>query len=360
MVNLLDKRRSPLVIAGPCSAESREQLLDTCEQLARTGRVDLLRAGLWKPRTRPDSFEGVGEEGLPWLKEVSERTGLPVATEVASARHVEGVLRHGIDCIWLGARTTVNPFLVQEIADAAAGSRLMILIKNPMHPDIELWAGAVERLHKAGVAHDRMALVHRGFSTSNHWLYRNDPMWHLAFDIKRRFPTLPLICDPSHISGRRELLHEVAQRAADLNFDGLMIESHCSPQAALSDALQQITPEELVQLLASLTWRSACSFDTEYVRTLTRFRSEIDQLDSEIFELLSRRMQIADRIGRIKRENEVVILQQNRWEEIVERIVARSKELHLGENFLRTVLDAIHNESIDHQNRIMNEEPKKP
>ncbi len=319
------------------------------------GCVDLLRAGLWKPRTRPDSFEGVGDCGLKWLAEAKARTGLPIVTEVAAARHVEGVLRHGLDGVWIGARTTVNPFLVQEIADAVAGSGLWVLIKNPMHPDIELWAGAVERFQKAGVPLAQIALVHRGFSTSNHWHLRNDPMWHLAFDMRRRFPTLPLLCDPSHICGCRELLQEVAQQAANLNFDGLIIESHCNPDAALSDARQQITPESLGRLLDGITWRSECSHDAAFVRTLAACRSEIDQLDAEIFDLLSRRMRVADRIGRIKRENDVMILQRERWAEVVERIVARSDELQLSKEFLRTVLDAIHNESIEHQGRVMSE-----
>lgn len=353
MCGLLKNGKRPLVIAGPCSAESREQLLDTCERLARLGRVDVLRAGLWKPRTRPDSFEGVGDCGLKWLAEARARTGLPVVTEVASARHVEGVVRHALDGVWVGARTTVNPFLVQEIADAVAESDLWVLIKNPMHADVELWAGAVERFLKAGVAAERIGLVHRGFSTSNHWRYRNDPMWHLAFDMRRRFPSLPLICDPSHICGCRDLLTEVAQQAANLNFDGLIIESHCRPDAAWSDARQQITPERLGELLEALSWRSECSHDAEYVRTLAACRSEIDQLDAEIFELLSRRMHVADRIGRVKRENDVMILQSERWAEVVERVVARSSEWQLSEEFLRTVLDAIHNESIEHQGRVM-------
>lgn len=356
MSTILQNAKRPLIIAGPCSAESREQLLDTCTRLAQLEGVNLLRAGLWKPRTRPDSFEGVGDRGLPWLVEAQRRTGLPVLTEVAAARHVESVLKSGIDGVWIGARTTVNPFLVQEIADAVAGSDLFLFVKNPMHPDVELWAGAVERLLKAGVQSDHLALVHRGFSTSNHWPYRNDPMWHLAFDMRRRFPALPLICDPSHITGDRTLLQEVAQRAANLNFDGLIIESHVNPDEALSDARQQITPERLGELLRGISWPSECSLDAEYQRTLAACRSEIDQLDAEIFDLLSRRMQVADRIGRVKRENDVMILQSTRWSEVVERIVARSHELQLSEHFLRTVLDAIHNESIDHQDRIMTSE----
>lgn len=349
------QHKRPLVIAGPCSAESEAQLLETAEQLAREGCVDLLRAGLWKPRTQPDSFEGVGAEGLPWLAEAKRRTGLPIATEVASARHAEQALRYGVDLLWIGARTTVNPFLVQEIADAVAGSEVSILIKNPMNPDVELWSGAVARFEKAGFDRERIGLVHRGFSTGLHWLYRNDPMWHLAFEMRQRHQDLLMLCDPSHICGSRERLQEVAQTAANLNYDGLIIESHRDPDSAWSDARQQITPSALGALVRSIAWRAAGSDAEAYLRELARYRSEIDQIDTELFNLLSRRMQIADRIGHIKRENDVVILQQERWSSIVERIVKEADRLHLSEAFLRSVLEAIHIESILHQNRIMNE-----
>lgn len=345
---LLESKR-PLIIAGPCSAESREQLLRTADELARLGKVDVLRAGLWKPRTRPDSFEGVGEEGLAWLAEARERTGLPAAVEVASARHVEAALKAGIELLWIGARTTVNPFLVQEIAEAVGSSEVSVLIKNPMHPDVELWSGAVARFERAGVSRNRLALVHRGFSISGHWRYRNDPMWHLALDMQRRHPDLKMIGDPSHISGCRDYLHEVAQMAADLNYDGLIIESHCDPSKALSDAAQQLTPEALGELLKGLNWRAERSSDEAYMEELARCRSEIDQLDHDLFELLSRRMQVSDRIGRIKRENDVVILQRERWEAIVERVLARAEEWRLSPEFLRTVLEAVHVESIRHQ-----------
>lgn len=350
----LNKKR-PLIISGPCSAESEAQLLYTCEALAREGCVDILRAGIWKPRTQPGSFEGVGLKGLAWLAEAKRRTGLPIATEVASAKHVESALAFGVDMVWIGARTTVNPFLVQEIADAVAHSEACVMIKNPMNPDIDLWAGAVARFEKAGVKRDRIGLIHRGFSTSAHWRYRNDPMWHLVFDMQRRFPDLMLLCDPSHICGTRDYLHEVSQTAADLNYDGLIVESHCCPSEALSDAKQQLEPRALGKMVRSINWRSEASTAEEYVRSLSRCRTEIDQIDTEIFDLLSRRMQIADRIGEIKRQNDVVILQSNRWSEIVERVVSRAESLHLSEEFLRTVLEAIHLESIGHQNRIMNE-----
>lgn len=343
----------PLVIAGPCSAETEEQTLATCEALAREGCVDVLRAGIWKPRTQPGSFEGVGTQGLAWLAEAKRRTGLPVATEVGSARHVESALHYGVDLLWVGARTTVNPFLVQEIADAAAGSGAAILIKNPMNPDVELWAGAVARFEKAGIPHERIGLIHRGFSTGTHGRYRNDPMWHLALDMRSRFPEMTMLCDPSHICGTRKYLLEVSQTAANLNYDGLIVESHCNPAAAWSDADQQLTPQALAELLRAVNWRAVRSEDPAYVQTLTRCRAEIDQIDNEIFDLLSRRMQIADRIGEVKRDNGVVILQSGRWSSIVEKIVARATELNLSEDFLRTVLEAIHLESIDHQNRIM-------
>lgn len=352
---ILHRTKRPLVIAGPCSAESREQLLATCEALAREGCVDLFRAGIWKPRTQPGGFEGAGEEGLKWFAEAKARTGIPISTEVASARHVECALKYGVDLLWIGARTTVNPFLVQEIADAVAQSEVPVMIKNPMNPDIALWSGAVARLEKAGVDPSRIGLIHRGFSTGVHWRYRNDPMWHLVFDMQRRHPELTMLCDPSHICGCRDFLYEVAQRAADLNFDGLVIESHCCPERALSDAQQQLTPADLGHLVRSITWRSEESHNEEYLRLLARCRSEIDQLDAEIFELLSRRMQVSDQIGDIKRLNDVVILQSGRWQEVVERILGRSEELQLSREFLQTVLEAIHNESIDHQNRRMND-----
>lgn len=351
--------KRPLVIAGPCSAETEEQTLATCEALAREGCVDVLRAGIWKPRTRPGTFEGVGARGLKWLAEAKRRTGLPVATEVASAKHVESALAAGVDLLWLGARTTVNPFLVQEIAEAAAGSDAVILVKNPLNPDAALWAGAVARLEKAGIARERIGLVHRGFSTGTHWRYRNDPMWHIALDMRSRCPGMVMLGDPSHICGTRKYLYEVAQTAADLNFDGLMMESHCRPAEAWSDAEQQLEPKGLAELLRAVNWRAVKSDDPEYVQVLGRCRTEIDRIDNEIFELLSHRMQIADRIGAIKRDNDVVILQSDRWAEIVERAVGRAAELHLGEKFLRTLLEAIHLESIDHQNRVMNGEGPK-
>lgn len=345
--------KRPLIIAGPCSAETEEQTLATCEALAREGGVDVLRAGIWKPRTRPGTFEGVGLKGLAWLAEAKRRTGLPVATEVASAKHAESALAFGIDLLWIGARTTVNPFLVQEIADAVTGSDVCVLIKNPMNPDVALWAGAVARFEKAGILRERIGLIHRGFSTGTHWRYRNDPMWHLALEMQSRFPGMVMLGDPSHICGTREYLYEVSQTAANLNYDGLIVESHCNPAEAWSDAGQQLTPSDFAALMRTINWRAVKSEDPAYVRTLNRCRAEIDQIDSEIFDLLSRRMRIADRIGEVKRDNDVVILQSGRWSSIVEKVLGRAAELNLSAEFLRTVLEAIHLESIDHQNRIM-------
>ncbi len=347
--------KRPLMISGPCSAESEGQLLSTCEALAAEGCVDVLRAGIWKPRTRPNTFEGRGVEALPWLAEAKRRTGLPVAIEVASAKHVEAALSFGVDILWVGARTTVNPFLVQEVAEAVAGSDVTVLIKNPMNPDIELWSGAVERFEKAGIPRKNIGLIHRGFSVSGHSRYRNNPMWYLAFEMQNRHPDLPMLCDPSHICGDSCYVAEVAQTAANLNFDGLIVESHCSPSEALSDAKQQLTPSALGELVRNLSWRAERSDDEAYLHELERCRNEIDMIDSEVFELLGRRMDIADHIGRIKRENDVVILQSERWYSIVERLLSRNDELHLSRTFIRSILEAIHVESIEHQNRIMNE-----
>ena len=346
------KGKKPIIIAGPCSAESREQLLVTCDAIVKGGGVHILRAGIWKPRTRPDTFEGVGEVGLEWLAEAGERASLPTATEVASAKHVEAAVRNGLEIVWLGARTTTNPFLVQEIAEAVAKTDLNVLIKNPMNPDIELWAGAVARMEKCGVPRERIGLIHRGFATSSSWKFRNEPMWHLIPNMQNKFPDMVMLCDPSHMSGCREYLLEISQTAANMNYDGLIIESHICPSQALSDASQQLTPDALKTLLESIDWRVEHSSDEEYVRELALCREQIDQIDNELFELLGKRMQVAERIGRIKKENGVVILQSNRWSSIVERIVSHSAELGLSEDFVRAVLYAIHAESIDHQNRL--------
>lgn len=345
------KSKKPLIIAGPCSAETVEQTLQTAEQLAASGKVDIFRAGVWKPRTKPGGFEGMGIPALPWLVEVKRRTSLPVAIEVANAKHVESALAFGIDMFWIGARTTSNPFSVQEIAEALRGSDIPVLVKNPMNADVELWNGAVERLAKCGIK--QLGLIHRGFSGYGSSVYRNTPMWHLALEIKKRLPELPIFCDPSHICGNRDHLLEVSQQAADLNFNGIMVESHITPDAAWSDAKQQITPAQLVELLNSLIWRAEGSDSIAYQNSLDELRGVIDRLDDEILRLLSMRMEVAEGIGFIKRENNVMILQSTRWNQVVERILARSEELGLSKEFLNIILEAIHIESINKQKRIM-------
>ena len=345
------KFNKPLIIAGPCSAETVEQTIETTKALAASGKVDVFRAGVWKPRTKPGGFEGIGIPALPWLVEVKKSTGLPVAIEVANSKHVESALAFGIDMFWIGARTTSNPFSVQEIAEAMRGSDTPVLVKNPMNADIELWNGAVERLAKCNIKN--LGLIHRGFSGYGSSKYRNTPMWHLALEIKKRLPELPIFCDPSHICGNRENLLEVSQRAADLNFNGVMVESHITPDAAWSDAKQQVTPADLVGLLNSIIWRAEGSDSVAYQNSLDELRGVIDRLDDEILRLLSMRMEVAEGIGFIKRENNVMILQPSRWNQIVDRVLARSQELGLSEEFLKILMEAIHIESINKQNHIM-------
>lgn len=347
------KAKRPLIISGPCSAETEEQTINTCVEIASTGLVDVLRAGIWKPRTKPGSFEGIGLPGLEWMRKARELTGLPIAVEVAMAKHVEAALEAGIDIVWLGARTTVNPFSVQEIADVLKGVNIPVLIKNPMHADIDLWAGAVARVRNAGITD--IGLIHRGFSVYGMNKYRNAPMWHLALEMRNRFPDLPMICDPSHICGCRDYLYEVAQKSADLSYDGLIVESHTCPAKAWSDASQQLTPKALAKLLNSIVWRQATTDKSEYLAALEPLRRQIDQIDAELFELLSKRMQVAEGIGRVKRENNVAILQGGRWNDIVERITMQAPHLNLSSEFLKTILEAIHLESINRQNKIMNE-----
>ncbi len=345
------KSKKPIIISGPCSAETLEQTLATAKALAYSGRVDLFRAGIWKPRTKPGMFEGNGELALPWLVEVKRTTGLAVATEVANAKHVEAALKYGVDLLWIGARTTSNPFSVQEIAEAIGGADVPVLVKNPMNADVELWNGAVERLAKCGVK--ELGLIHRGFSGYGSSQYRNTPMWHLALEIKKRLPELPIFCDPSHICGNRTGLLQVAQQAADLNFNGVMLESHIAPDSAWSDAKQQVTPAELITLLDNIVWRAEGSDSVAYQTSLDELRGVIDRLDDEILKLLSKRMEAAEGIGRIKRENNVMILQSSRWNQVVERVLARSEELGLSQDFLHIILEAIHIESINKQNHIM-------
>ncbi|MDR2652690.1 MAG: chorismate mutase [Prevotellaceae bacterium] len=345
--------KRPIIISGPCSAETEEQTIVTCTKLAETQKVNILRAGIWKPRTSPESFEGVGELGLIWLANAKRITGLPIAVEVANAEHVHKALLHDVDYVWIGARTTVNPFNVKEIATVLKGTNVKVLIKNPINPDLSLWIGAIERIaHTRGI--ENIWLVHRGFSAYGYSEYRNVPLWHLIFDIRRQFPETKIICDPSHICGNRENIFKISQIAADLNYDGLMIESHVCPDAAWSDAHQQITPDELNTMLNSLKWRNANNTNSIFSYSLSKFRSEIDQIDSDLFELLSRRMRLAEEIGKIKLTSNVSIYQEQRWNNVVERITSRSKRLNISEAFIRAILNAIHSESINRQNEIMN------
>jgi chorismate mutase len=345
--------KRPLVISGPCSAETEEQVLQTVQRLAATGKIDMIRAGIWKPRTRPGSFEGVGTKGLPWLQQARKLTGLPMMVEVATAKQVEDALHFDIDVLWIGARTTVNPFSVQEVADALRGVDTPIFVKNPINPDLELWTGAVERVAKAGVK--QIGLIHRGFSSYGNTEYRNAPMWHLAIEMKLRNPSLPMINDPSHICGRRDILLDVAQKAIDLDYDGLMIESHIDPDNAWSDAKQQVTPEKLAELLDAIIWRKEDINSEEYHAALEKLRQQINHLDDELMQILGQRMRVAEKIGEYKKNNDITILQTNRWNEILQRAFDKGEKLGLSKEFITKYFDAVHMESISHQNRIMNE-----
>ena len=345
--------KRPLIISGPCSAETEEQVLETAVRLHKTGKVDMLRAGIWKPRTRPGSFEGIGTKGLPWLQKAKQLTGLPITVEVATAKQVEDALHFDIDVLWIGARTTVNPFSVQEVADALRGVDVPVMVKNPINPDLELWTGAVERVAKAGIK--QMGLIHRGFSSYGNTEYRNAPMWHLAIEMKLRNPELMMINDPSHICGRRDILLDVAQKAIDLDYDGLMIEAHIDPDHAWSDAKQQVTPERLAEILGSIKWRKEDVASEEYHAALEKLRQQINHLDDELMQIISQRMKVAEKIGQYKKENNITILQTNRWNAILERAFAKGEKLGLSKEFITKYFDAVHMESINHQNKIMNE-----
>jgi len=347
---VLTKR--PLIISGPCSAETEEQVLETAVRLKKTGKVDVLRAGIWKPRTRPGSFEGVGTKGLSWMVQARKTTGLPIAVEVATAKQVEDALHFDVDVLWIGARTTVNPFSVQDVADALRGANVPVLIKNPINPDLELWIGAVERVAKAGI--QNIGLIHRGFSSYGNTEYRNAPMWHLAIEMKRRNPGMMIVNDPSHISGNRILLQPVAQKAIDLDFDGIMIESHIDPDKAWSDAKQQVTPERLADLLDGIKWRHETTNKKEFVVALEKLREQINHIDDELMQLLGQRMKIAEKIGEYKKNNDITILQTNRWNEILERATKKGEALGLTKEFITKYYDAVHMESINHQNNVMN------
>lgn len=351
-MNWINNGKKPVLIAGPCSAETEEQVLQTATRLFRTGKVDVLRAGIWKPRTRPGAFEGIGTKGLPWLQKAKELTGLPVAVEVAKASHVELCLEFGIDILWIGARTTVNPFAVQEIADALKGTDKPVLLKNPINPDLALWLGGMERLQNAGLT--KLGAIHRGFSFSGEKIYRNRPQWQIAIDFKTAMPDIMMINDPSHICGRRDLLQKVAQKAMDLNFDGLMIESHISPDTAWSDAAQQITPEVYGQMISDLVIREYDPKDVKEKSKLDRLRKEIDMIDDEIMSVLASRMKVAREIGLYKRENNMTILQSDRWQEILKKFVDRGTQNGLTEEFITRIIKSIHDESIEQQERVIN------
>jgi chorismate mutase len=346
------KSNKPVIIAGPCSAETEEQVLKTAHALAKQD-IDLFRAGIWKPRTRPGMFEGIGTEGLGWLKRVKEETGLRVTTEVASTQHVFDALKYGIDVLWIGARTTVNPFSVQEVADALKGTKIPVMIKNPVNPDLKLWMGAVERIYKAGI--EQISVIHRGFSHHGDTKYRNVPRWEIPIELKRAFPDIQIIVDNSHICGNRHMLQAIAQQAMDLNYDGIMTEVHPTPDDAWSDAAQQITPEVFGQLVGELKMRVPTTDNPEYLENIDHLRNEIDELDEELINLLSSRMQVAEKIGSYKKRNNIAILQTNRWSEIMEKTIKKGMDKGLSDDFVSNIFRSIHEESINHQERIMNE-----
>lgn len=350
---VFEKKERPILIAGPCSAETEEQVLETARGLKSVG-VDLFRAGIWKPRTRPGAFEGVGAPGLKWLQKVKQETGMKVTTEVANTQHVFDAMKHGIDVFWIGARTTVNPFSVQEVADAMQGLDIPVLIKNPINADLKLWIGAIERIAKAGVS--RIGVIHRGFHYHGETKYRNTPMWQLPIELKRQFPDLQIICDNSHICGRRDLLQAVAQQALDLNYDGLMTEVHPTPDDAWSDAAQQITPHRFGVMIKELVIREQTTDDVSFLKTIDYLRHRIDEIDNQLMDLFGKRMEVADQIGEYKKENNIAILQPTRWNEILEHACQIGKEKGLSKRFVETVLRAVHQESISHQAKVMNEE----
>ena len=353
---LSQKNKLPIIISGPCSAETEEQLISTAIALKKTIKIDVLRAGIWKPRTKPGSFEGAGTVGLKWLLEAKRQTGLKTTVEVATAKHVEEALKHEVDILWIGARTTVNPFAVQDIADSLQGnSKAIVLVKNPINPELMLWEGALERFLKAGITN--IGAIHRGFSKYGDSNFRNPPQWQIPIELKQHYPELTLICDPSHICGKRETLFHVAQKAMDLDFDGLMIESHLTPDLAWSDAQQQLTPSDLLVLLEKLVIRKG-KLSPALTSEIDKLRQKINVLDSDLIDVLSKRMQIVTQLGKYKKTNQVQILQPKRWEEILNKSLEEAIEKGLGQDFIRNVFTEIHIESIKLQSKIMNEEEK--
>ena len=345
--------KHPLIISGPCGIESEEQLLTTAVEIAKIPAVTVLRAGVWKPRTRPGSFEGVGNIGLEWLSHIKKETRLLIMVEVATEKHVEQCLKYDIDIVWIGARSTSNPFSIQELANVLKGTEMAVMVKNPLNPDLDLWIGALERFAKAGIK--KIAAIHRGFYPFEKTVLRNIPKWEIPIELKRRYHQLPIICDPSHISGSTKYIQEISQKAIDLNMDGLMIETHIDPSKALSDARQQLTPSQLKELLSNLVYRSCDSSDSGFNNQLEQFRDQIDSVDSQLVELLAQRMQIVREIGKYKSGNNITILQLRRWEQIIKRVSESGKKLGLSESFVKKLLENIHNESIQIQTEIMNE-----
>lgn len=342
-----DNNERPLVIAGPCSAETEEQVMTTARQLADKG-CRMFRAGVWKPRTKPGGFEGQGETALPWLQNVKKSTGMLVATEVATPEHVELALKYGIDILWIGARTSANPFAMQALADSLKGVDVPVLVKNPVNPDLELWIGALERINQAGVI--RLAAIHRGFSSYDKKIYRNLPMWQIPIELRRRFPSLPIMCDPSHIGGSRELVAPLCQQAMDLGFDGLIVESHCSPDSAWSDAKQQVTPDVLDYILSLLVIRDE-KVTTEGIHVL---RKQIDELDNQLIELLAKRMRVCREIGQYKKEHNMTVLQTSRYNEILDKRGAQGALCGMSADFIRSVFEEVHEESVRQQMEIIN------
>lgn len=345
------KLSHPLVIAGPCSAETEQQVLEIAHEL-KDSDVSIFRAGIWKPRTRPGGFEGVGEIGLKWLQKAKAETGLLMGVEVANAAHVKLALQYDIDVLWIGARTAANPFAVQEIADVLRDTDKIVLLKNPVNPDLSLWLGGLERLHNAGIK--KLGVIHRGFSTYEKSKYRNIPEWQIAIELQSKFPDLPLICDPSHITGKRNMILEVSQQALDLNYDGLMIETHTDPENAWSDADQQVTPEALKQIFFDLKIRKETDDADDYNQKLAGLRAQIDELDSKLLDYLGRRMKIADKIGVLKKERNVAVLQSKRWHEILGKMIDEGEQKGLSEEFILKIFKAIHQESISHQEKVIN------
>lgn len=341
----------PIVIAGPCSAESEEQIMTTARALAEYG-IKTFRAGIWKPRTKPGGFEGIGEPGLEWLKRVKEETGMLVSTEVANKAHVEAALNAGIDMLWIGARTSANPFAVQEIANSLNGCDIPVMVKNPVNPDLELWIGAIERIYNAGIR--RIAAIHRGFTVYGKHLYRNMPQWHIPIELHRRLPGLQIICDPSHMGGKRELIAPLSQQALDMGFDGLIIESHCDPDCALSDKSQQITPEVLNFILNTLVIRD----NAQSTESLTLLRQQIDQIDNDLIEILAKRMRVSREIGQYKKDHSMQIVHTNRYDDILKSRVKLAEEMGMSGNFMKTVIEAIHEESVRQQIEVLNNRAK--